>query len=62
MSDYDKTICPNCKAEFLDVFDAAEHWDECGVCCGTCVHADKPMIAEPCAECRNYTKWEGIGK
>lgn len=62
MSNYDKTICPNCKAEFLDVFDAAEHWDECDVHCWTCKHAAKPLIQEPCAECVNYAKWGEIGK
>ena len=56
-----KTICPNCKAEFLDVFDAAEHWDECGVCCGTCVDAKEACISEPCLGCKNYTNWRGIG-
>jgi len=54
----DITICPNCKAEFLDVFDAAEHWDECKVCCSTCKHSKIPLIAEPCAECKNYSKWK----
>lgn len=58
----DITICPNCKAEFLDVFDAAEHWDECGVHCGTCVSADVAMNKWPCSECRNRTEWEGTGK
>ena len=62
MDNDNKTICPNCKAEFLDVYDAAEHWDDCGVNCGTCVDAKEACIADQCLGCKNYTNWRGIGK
>ena len=54
-----KLICPKCKTELIDAYDAMPHWDACNVNCASCKHSLIALIDEPCAECRYYDKWEG---